>query len=136
MFVSVLICTEENLVSFLSCCLAKVLPSHFTESMTYNNLKHAFRTFRIKYYHVSSLLLIAVSVCPCEQCPRVLQSVSGNGNLNENGEGDKSALSYRPPEAEAPPCPLPATTAAATVAFTHCFCRSQIHSSRKTSFYV
>ena len=30
--VFILFSTEENLVSFLCCCFAKVLPSHFTES--------------------------------------------------------------------------------------------------------
>ena len=30
MFVFILFSTEENLVSFLCCCFAKVLPSHFT----------------------------------------------------------------------------------------------------------
>ncbi|WP_419624225.1 hypothetical protein, partial [Thiolapillus sp.] len=32
MLVFILFSTEENLVSFLCCCFAKVLPSHFTES--------------------------------------------------------------------------------------------------------
>ncbi|WP_419587517.1 hypothetical protein, partial [Thiolapillus sp.] len=32
MFVFIFFSTEENLVSFLCCCFAKVLPSHFTES--------------------------------------------------------------------------------------------------------
>ena len=32
MLVFILFSTEENLVSFLSCCFAKVLPSHFTKS--------------------------------------------------------------------------------------------------------
>ena len=30
--VVILFSTQENLVSFLCCCVAKVLPSHFTES--------------------------------------------------------------------------------------------------------
>ena len=32
MLVFMLFSTEENLVSFLCCCFAKILPSHFTES--------------------------------------------------------------------------------------------------------
>ena len=32
MLVFILFSIEENLVSFLSCCVARVLPSHFTES--------------------------------------------------------------------------------------------------------
>ena len=32
MLVFILFSTEEKLVSFLCCCFAKVLPSHFTES--------------------------------------------------------------------------------------------------------
>ena len=32
MLVFILFSAEENLVSFLCCCFAKVLPSHFTES--------------------------------------------------------------------------------------------------------
>ena len=32
MLVFILFSTEENLVSFLYCCFAKVFPSHFTES--------------------------------------------------------------------------------------------------------
>ena len=32
MLVFILFSTEEELVSFLCCCFAKVLPSHFTES--------------------------------------------------------------------------------------------------------
>ena len=32
MLVFILFSTEENVVSFLCCCFAKVLPSHFTES--------------------------------------------------------------------------------------------------------
>ena len=32
MLVFILFSTEENLVSFLCCCFAKVLPSQFTES--------------------------------------------------------------------------------------------------------
>ena len=31
MLVFILFATEENLVSFLCCCFAKVLPSHFKE---------------------------------------------------------------------------------------------------------
>ena len=63
MLVFILFSTEENLVSFLCCCFAKVLPSHFAESKD-DMWRAVFRSFN-KVTQPGKIKTWVVAKCTC-----------------------------------------------------------------------